>query len=147
MTIAPATVSGSEFVPQLYAAGTGVSLNPDQFHGGLHFRFGSSPTPPFRPVVELGLGNGVRLFSLSTDALYHFKGQQWTPYVGAGPALNFIDVTNGVGQSDGVEMKVVGHAITGLSWTPRRSQRRYFVEGRIGVGDTPRLRLSVGMSF
>lgn len=144
---APTVASAGEFAPQLYAAGTGVSLNPDQFHGGLHFRFGSNPTPMFRPAVELGLGNGVRIFSLSGDVLHHFRGERWTPYVGAGPGLNIIDVTDGVGQSDGIQAKLVAHAITGLGWTPRRGQRRYFVEGRFGIGDTPDFRLSVGMSF
>ena len=145
--IGPATASAREIAPHLHAVGTGVSLNPDQFHGGLHFRFGSNPTPLIRPAVEVGLGNGVRIFSLSGDVLHHFQGERWRPYVGAGPGLNFIDVTDGVGQSDGISTKIVAHAITGLAWTPGKSHRRYFLEGRVGVGDTPRFRLSVGMSF
>jgi hypothetical protein len=145
--IVPAAASARDFAPQGYAACTGVSLNPDQFHAGFQFQLGPSLKPQFRPAVELGLGNGVRLISLGGEVLYHFGGRHWSPYAGAGPGLNLIDVTDGVGEADGMTAKLVAHAVTGLSWIPRRGQHRYFVEGRIGVGDTPRFRLAVGMSF
>jgi hypothetical protein len=145
--IVPAVSSAGDLAPQGYAACTGVSFGPDQFQAGLHFQLGPSSKPQLRPVLELGLGNGVRLISLSGDVLYHFEGRHLTPYAGAGPGLNLIDVTDGVGEADGITARLVAHAVAGLSWTPRRGQHRYFLEGRIGVGDTPNFRLAMGMSF
>ena len=143
---APAA-SALDFAPQAYAAATGVSVNPDQFQAGPHVQLGPSSKPQLRPVLELGIGNGVRLLSLGGDVLYHFEGKRWMPYAGGGPGLNFIDVTNGVGEADGIQTKLVAHAVTGVSWMPPRGQRRYFLEGRVGVGGTPNLRITMGMSF
>jgi hypothetical protein len=145
--LTPAVPAALSFAPQGIAASTGVSLNPDQFHAGLHVPLGRSWKPQFRPVVELGLGNGVRLVSLSGDVLYHFEGSRWRPYAGGGPGLSFIDVTDGVGQGDGVETRLVGVAVAGLAFAPRRGRHGYFVEGRFGVGDAPDVRVAVGMSF
>jgi hypothetical protein len=145
--LAPAVSSARDFGPQGYAARTGLSFNPDQFQAGVHLQLGTSSKPQLRPAMELGIGNGVRLVSLSGDVLYHFGRKQWSPYAGGGPGLNFIDVTDGVGEADGLETKLVAHAVTGVTWAPRRGRHRYFLEGRIGVGDTPNLRISLGMSF
>jgi hypothetical protein len=66
---APAASSALDLVPKGYAARAGV--NPDQFHAALHFQLGPGSKPQFRPVLELGVGNGVRLVSLSGDVLGH----------------------------------------------------------------------------
>ena len=146
--LAPAVSSALSFVPHGYAASTGVSLNPDQFQAGLHFQLGPSWKPQFRPVLELGVGNGVRMVSLSGDILYHFEGRRLRPYAGGGPGLNLVDVTDGLGQAEGVQARLVAVAVGGVSLMPRRGGgHRYFVEGRVGFGDTPDLRVSVGMSF
>jgi hypothetical protein len=147
MLVVPAFSSANDFTPQAYSARTGISFGPDQFHTGVHLQLGAGSKPQIRPALDLGLGNGVRLLSVAADVLYHFDGAQWRPYVGGGPGLNFIDVTDGVGEADGVAAKLVAHAVTGISWTPRRKGRGYFLEGRFGVGHTPDLRLALGMSF
>jgi hypothetical protein len=145
--LAPASATAGDFAPHEYAARTGLSFNPDQFLAGLHFQVGDGRKPQVRPVVDFGFGNGVRLLALSGDVLYHFADGQWRPYGGGGPGVNFIDVTDGVGEADGLQPKIVAHAVAGLTWAPRRSRYGYFVEGRFGIGDTPRVRVSVGMSF
>lgn len=143
----PAVASARDFKPQGYNARTGISFSPDQFNAGLHAQLGTKVTPQIRPAVDVGFGNGVRIVALSADVLYNFGGTRWRPYAGGGPGLNFIDVTDGVGESDGMSTKLVAHAVTGLTWVPRRSRRTYFAEGRFGFGDTPNFRLAVGMSF
>lgn len=146
--LAPAHGFARDFSPRGWAATTGLSSNPDQFTAGVQFQLGSSWTPQLRPTVDLGVGNGVRLVSFGGDVLYHFSGTRWRPYAGGGPGLNLIDVTNGVGETDGLQAKLVAHAVAGLSWIPRtRSAHRYFIEGRLGVGDTPDVRLAFGMAF
>jgi hypothetical protein len=145
--LAPAASVAGDLSPQAFAARTGISFGPDQFNGGLHLQLGTSSKPQLRPSLDLGLGNGVRLLSLSGDVLFHFGREHWRPYAGGGPGVNFIDVTDGVGEADGLQAKLVAHAVTGISWAPRRTKHRYFVEGRIGVGDTPDFRVALGMSF
>jgi len=145
--LAPVPATAGDLAPQAFAARTGISFGPDQFHGGVHLQLGTSSKPQLRPAVELGLGNGVRLLALSGDVLFHLGGERWRPYAGGGPGVNFIDVTDGVGEADGMQAKLVAHAVTGIAWAPRRSRHRYFVEGRIGVGDTPDFRVALGMSF
>ena len=146
--LVPATSAALNLAPHGYAASTGVCFNPDQFQAGLHLQLGPGWKPQFRPVVELGIGNGVRILSLSGDILYHFGGTRWRPYAGGGPGLNLVDVTNGVGEADGVQTKLVAVAVTGVSLMPRRpAQHRYFLEGRVGFGDSPDFRISVGVSF
>jgi hypothetical protein len=147
--LVPAGASALELdvTPQSYAACTGVSFNPDQFQGGLQLQLGPGMKPQIRPGIELGFGNGVRLVSVSADILYHIEGKRWRPYAGGGPGLNFIKVTDGVGEADGPAAKMVAHVVTGLGWIPRPGRHRYFVEGRFGIGETPDFRLSIGMSF
>jgi len=146
--LAPAASSALDLAPRGYAARAGVSFNPDQFHAALHFQLGPGSKPQFRPVLELGVGNGVRLVSLSGDVLYHFEAQRFRPYAGAGPGLNLIDVTDGVGEADGIKSKLVAHAVAGVAWIRRPGgQPRYFLEGRAGVGDTPDFRIALGISF
>ena len=142
-----APCNAGDLSPQAFAARTGISFSPDQFNGGLHLQLGSSSKPQLRPALEVGLGNGVRLLSLSGDVLYHFDGGHWRPYAGAGPGVNFIDVTDGVGEADGMKAKLVARAVAGITWAPRRSRHRYFVEGLFGVGDTPDFRVALGVSF
>jgi hypothetical protein len=144
---APSGAAADVLTPQAYAVRTGISIAPDQFTGGLQLQLGTSTRPQIRPTVEAGFGNGVRLFSFGGDVLYHFEGRRWRPYAGGGPGLNLIDVTDGVGESDGMTAKLVAHLVTGLGWTPGRGRHRYFVEGKFGIGDTPDVRVAVGMSF
>jgi hypothetical protein len=146
--LAPAAAAALDLAPRGYAARAGVSFDPDQFHAGLQVQLGPGSKPQLRPVLELGIGNGVRIVSLSSDVLYHFEAERWRPYAGVGPGLNFIDVTDGVGEADGVKTKLVAHAVAGVGWIRRRgSQPRYFLEGRAGIGDTPDLRITLGISF
>jgi hypothetical protein len=144
----PAEASADfNFKPQHYNARTGISFGPDQFNAGVHAQLGTRATPQIRPAVDMGFGNGVRMVMLGGDVLYQFGGTHWRPYAGGGPGLNFIDVTDGVGEADGMTMKLVAHAVTGITWAPRRGRRSYFVEGRFGFGETPNARVALGMSF
>ena len=129
----------------------GLSANPDQFHGGLSFEAGSFKKWLLRPSFDLGFGNGVRLGAANFDALYPFSGKKWRPYAGGGLGLNFIDVTNGVGEGRGLDIEPVLNVVGGLEWagTGRQSRatRRYIVEARVGLGETPDFKLTMGVVF
>jgi hypothetical protein len=146
----PATGRALDLKPRDVHLRAGVSLNPDQFHVGLHAGIGSPRRIGFRPSLDLGLGNGVVLLSLNGDVLYRFeRTKRLQPFLGGGPALSLIDVTDGVGEAEGLTAEVAGHVVAGLHWLPAKGQRgrRYFVEARGGYGDTPDFKLTLGIAF
>jgi len=112
--------------------------------------------------VEFGLGDGVRLLAANFDAIYVFGAHNWSrygsprpwrPYVGGGPGINFIDVSPGAGAEKGLDFDAepVLNAVGGVEWgafQPRPgSSHRYLLEARVGLGDTPDFKLSVGITF
>lgn len=138
-----------DVAPHEPALRVGVSFDPDQFHGGLQVSIGPDRRLRFRPSLDVGVGNGVRIASLNGDILLRFGRPQTRlrPYLGGGPGLNVIDVTSGVGEARGVETKLVGNAVAGLVWGGHRAGWRYLLEGRAGFGDTASAKITVGVSF
>jgi hypothetical protein len=129
---------------------TGMSLDPDQFHMGVQAALGSPERIAVRPSLDVGFGNGLLLFSLNGDVLYLFGARKrLQPYLGGGPALSLVDVTDGVGEADGVSAEFAGHLVGGLQRLPAqgRSGRRYQVEARAGFGDTPNFKLTLAIGF
>lgn len=133
-----------------YGLRAGISMNPDQFHGGVFADMGRLfANVRFQPSFELGWGNGVVLGAANADALHYFKPRSWRPYAGGGLGINFIEVTNGVGEGSGLEIKPVLNLVGGIVWGKAKAGAlgRYSFEGRLGLGDTPELKLSAGMRF
>ncbi len=130
---------------------SGINMNPDQFNFGVHFDAGSlAQRVRVQPSFELGLGNGVTLGSANLDAHYLFAERRFRPYAGGGLGINVIDVTNGLGKA-GLDIEPVLNVVGGVEWgAPRpgsKASRRYLLEARIGMGDTPDLKLVAGFSF
>ncbi len=107
-----------------------------------------------QPSAELGLGNGLLLGSANFDLHYLFGlvgGRRYRPYAGGGLGLNVIDVKNGFGQGTGFDFEPVLNLVGGLEWGASRkgsrSLNRYLVEARVGMGDTPELKLVFGLNF
>ena len=71
----------------------GVSADPDQFIFGGHLE-----TAPllerlvFRPSAEIGVGDDLVVIGLNFEFAFKIDldRQGWSPYVGAGPAINII---------------------------------------------------------
>ena len=147
------TSTALEFGIRHYGARGGISLNPDQFHGGLFLDAGRLTSSLwFQPSFEFGLGNGVWLAAANMDALYPFAGgRSMRPYLGGGVGFNFFDVQDGVGEGRGLEIEPVLNVVGGLEWgAPRRKSRapfRYVLEARLGVGATPDFKISAGITF
>ena len=127
----------------------GLSINPDQGTGGVFVNAGHfSRRVRFQPSFDLGFGNGVRLLALNLDAFYIFSPHPWRPYAGGGLGINFIDVTEGVGEGRGLDVEAALQIVGGIEWGDLRAGfRRYLVEARLGVGDTPDLKLTAGIAF
>jgi hypothetical protein len=82
----PATAPALDLTPRDVHLRAGLHLNPDQFHVGVQASIGSLGRVGFRPSLDLGLGNGVRLLSLNGDVLYRFdRGSASGPSSAAGP--------------------------------------------------------------
>lgn len=127
----------------------GLSINPDQFFAGVFFNAGHfSNKVRFQPSFDFGFGNGVRLGALNLDALYIFSPRPWRPYAGGGLGINFIDVTKGVGQGRGLDVEAALNIVGGIEWGKLRTGfRRYLAEARLGIGDTPDVKLTFGIAF
>lgn len=148
--LTPAPASAQD--PGRFGVRAGISVNPDQFHAGAHVDSRGGSRLWFRPGFEFGVGNGVRLGALNGDVLVGWTAGRWRPYAGAGPGLDFIDVTSGVGEAQGVETELVLNVVAGVAWggsggASRRGRGRYFLEVRPGFGDTPDLKVTAGFSF
>ena len=116
----------------------GLSVNPDQFYFGGHVE-----TPPlvdqlrFKPNVEIGVGNDVTVVALNIEFAYVFPSQRpWNVYAGGGPALVIVDTSEDTDSGGGFNLMVGAEHRSGL-----------FMEVKVGVVDSPDLKIGVGYSF
>jgi hypothetical protein len=142
---------GQELGVRSYGLRGGLNLDPDQFNFGAHVDAGTlARNVRLQQSFEVGLGNGVTLAAANFDAHYRFRPRPLRPYLGGGLGINIIDVTNGVG-SPGLDIEPVLNLVGGVEWgAPRagsKADRRYLLEARVGMGDTPELKLVAGFSF
>lgn len=125
----------------------GLTLDPDQFHFGLHADFGTyGRRVRFQPNAELGLGDHRTLLALNFEAAYRFSSRWdvWTPYVGGGPGMNFVSADDGLGDGTSTDfgMSIIGGIERGLS-----GGDRFFTEFKLGLIDAPDAKFTVGWTF
>ena len=119
---------------------TGVTGSPNQFYVGLHYE-----TEPFveqirfKPNVEVGVGSGQTLAAINFEFVdkVPIKGEPWAFYLGAGPAL-VIDKANNASTATGGGFNI----LLGLEHT-----KGLFTELKVGLGDSPGVKFSVGYIF
>ncbi len=129
----------------------GVSSDPDQVYGGVHFDVGRfARDVRFRPTIEIGFGDDATVIQAFGEAHYVFsKVQVWKPYVGGGVGLTYYDIDDDnlppqVDDSD-TDLGLMG--IGGIE-TSLRSGARFHIELKIGFGDEdPDLKLGVGWTW
>lgn len=115
----------------------GLSADPDQAYGGVHFNLGHfARDVRFRPTIEIGFGDDVTTLQALAEVHYVFsKVQVWKPYVGGGLGLSYINVDDdGPGNGDDSDTEV-GFAAMGGVETRLRSGSTFGIEGKIGFGD------------
>lgn len=80
-------------------ARAGVGLDPELILFGVHSQMGPifSRNFFFRPNADFEWGEITDMVALNFEAVYRFprgarsrNGAQWSPYIGAGPAMNFL---------------------------------------------------------
>lgn len=123
---------------------TGISGDPDQFVFGGHLE--SAPLVDrlvFRPSGEIGLGSDLTVVALNFEFAYKFVGsaQTWTPYVGAGPALNIFNFDSGRFRDD-TSLEGGFNMLVGVEHT-----RGLFTEFKVGSLDSPDIKFLIGYSF
>ena len=143
---------GQELGVRSYGLRGGINLNPDQFNFGGHMDAGRLTSRiRLQPSFELGFGNGVLLAATNFDAHYLFTAKRFRPYAGGGLGLNFIDVESGMGSGGGLDIEPVLNLVGGAEWgAPKAGSgafRRYLLEARVGLGDTPELKIVAGINF
>ncbi len=127
----------------------GVSGDPDQFVFGGHLE--TAPLVDrlaFRPSGEIGIGDDLVAVALNFEFAYKIDidDQDWTPYLGGGPAMNiFIRDNDGSGQgrgNDGTDIEGGFNIMVGVE-----HDGGFFTEFKVGALDSPDLKLLVGYSF
>jgi hypothetical protein len=73
----------------------GIALNPELVMFGVHSQIGPvfSRNVYFRPNAEFAWGEVTDMVALNLEGVYRFQHARrgsWSPYLGGGPALNFI---------------------------------------------------------
>lgn len=119
----------------------GLSLDPDDFVAGIHFR--TDPLAEqlhFVPSVELGVGD-VTMLAFNADLHYVFEtDSKLSPYAGGGMTVNWFDTE---GDSD----TEVGGSVLGGLLIGQTSMGRMFLEMKLGLGDVPDAKILVGWNL
>jgi len=129
----------------------GVSSDPDQIYGGVHFELGEfARDVRFRPTIEFGAGDDVTVLQALAEAHYVFsKVQVWKPYVGGGIGLSYINFDSDFPgpRRDDSESDIALVGVGGIE-TKLKSATRFFLELKIGLGDDdPDLKVGVGWGW
>lgn len=122
----------------------GVSGDPAQFYFGGHLE--TSPLADrlrFRPNVEIGIGDNRTLVAFNVEFAWHFSESRrgWSPYVGAGPAVNFIAHDSREGR-DGSDVGGGLNFFVGVEHA-----QGLFTELKVGAIDSPSVKFAVGWVF
>lgn len=131
----------------------GAAFNPELFLFGVQSQMGPifHPRVVFRPNAEFAFGEVTDLIALNLEAAYRFPAsfqrKNWTPYLGAGPALIFIHQNYQQGRQidfGNFDYETGFNVLVGV-----QSRRGTFIELKTSLysGPAPRLRLIVGYNF
>ena len=125
----------------------GVSSDPDQIIGGVHFNFGEFvPHLRFQPNVELGFGDDFTILSATAPVHYRFQvDAPVVPYAGGGLTLAFVKFDPDNGDSD-TDFEIGAKAIGGVEW-PLSGNNAFFVELNVGFGDIQDVQVMAGWMF
>jgi hypothetical protein len=121
----------------------GISASPNQFYVGGHVMAGQVTKDLwFKPNFEVGFGNSSTLVGLNGEFAYMLSltKSEWTPYVGAGPALVIQSFHHNTGNDSHV-----GPGFNFLGGV--RKKKGVFAEVKAGALDSPSFKLGIGYTF
>jgi hypothetical protein len=131
----------------------GAAFDPELFTFGIQSQMGPifHPRVLFRPNAEFAFGEVTDLVALNLEGVYRFSAASrrgnWTPYVGAGPALIFLHQNFQSGREidfGNFDYETGFNILAGM-----QSRRGTFVELKTSLysGPAPKLRLIFGYNF
>jgi hypothetical protein len=122
----------------------GVSSEPDQVYGGVHWDLGEfARNVRFRPNIEVGFGDDVKLLQANAEVHYVFsKVQVWKPYVGGSVGFTYADPDGGDSDTD------IGALGVGGIETKLKSATSFFIEAKVGLtNNDPDFKVGVGWTW
>ena len=123
----------------------GISADPDQLFGGVHFDLGEIVEHlRLQPNVEIGFGDDVTSVtgSVAVHWLYEVDWPGWQPYSGGEVGLNYLDFDGRRGSDTEFALNAVGGVETRL-----KSDNRLSFEIKLGIIEEPDVKLLVGWTF
>ena len=131
----------------------GAAFDPELFTFGIQSQMGPilHPRVLFRSNAEFAFGEVTDLIALNLEAVYRFSDASrrgnWTPYIGAGPALIFIHQSFQSGRQidfGNFDYETGFNVLAGM-----QSRRGTFIELKTSLysGPAPKLRLIFGYNF
>jgi len=131
----------------------GAAFDPELFMFGIQSQMGPifHPRVLFRPNAEFAFGEVTDLIALNFEPIYRFSAASrrgnWTPYVGAGPAMIFIHQNFESGRQidfGNFDYETGFNILAGM-----QSRGGTFVELKTSLysGPAPKLRLIFGYNF
>jgi opacity protein-like surface antigen len=126
----------------------GLSSDPDQVYGGVHFNLGEfTKDVRFRPTVELGFGDDQTVLQMLAEAHYVFsKFRVWKPYLGGGLGLTYVNYDDDhPGDDSDTEgsLNLIGGIETELN-----QGMKLFFEFKLGLAhEDPDIKFGVGLSW
>jgi hypothetical protein len=131
----------------------GAAVDPELFTFGVQSQMGPilHPRVLFRPNAEFAFGEVTDLIALNFEGVYRFSPRNrtpnWTPYVGAGPAMIFIHQSFQSGRQidfGNFDYETGLNVLAGM-----QSRRGTFVELKTSLysGPAPKLRVIIGYNF
>jgi hypothetical protein len=139
-----ALLSAPAFAQSRPGIRAGFSGSPDQFFFGGHVETGPLVEHvTFRPNVEVGVGSGLTVVAFNLEFAYWIplKQHPWDVYLGAGPAAVVASHSAPPGNSN-------SHLGGGVNFLVGAQHRHgLFTELKVGVSDSPSIKLTVGYVF
>lgn len=143
LVLLPSAASAGAF--KYYGPHLGFSQGPDQMVVGGQLQWnGVAPRLAFVPGIDIGFSENNSVATVNGDFHYNLSyDTTWQPYVGAGVALTMWSdsATPGTSGPDPGGSLIVGAAVY------NRTGGRFFTEVKMGLGDTPELKLLAGWNL
>jgi hypothetical protein len=145
--------SGARAGAGVWGVRGGAAFDPELFTFGLQSQIGPifHPRVLFRPDADFAFGEVTDLVTLNLEAIYRFSSASrrgnWTPYLGAGPAMIFIHQSFQSGRQidfGNFDYETGFNVLAGV-----QSRRGMFAELKTSLysGPAPKLRLIFGYNF
>lgn len=138
MLVGVGLLLSSPVLAQTVGVRAGASVDPDQFFFGGHYEtVPLADRVTFRPNLEFGVGDDLKLIALNFELAYKFPtSKPWGVYAGAGPALNVFRIRDHSDTEGGFNV------LLGIE-----HQQGLFGEIKAGALNSPNFKLTIGYIF